>query len=51
MVTKQVPQGGLLIDSMRDFKRSISACNAGIPLSIEEDEGRSSLFSRVAVIR
>ena len=38
MVTKQVPQGGLLIDSMRDFKRSISACNAGIPLSIEEDK-------------
>jgi len=38
MVREQVPKVGLLIDSMKDFRRSISACSARFPSSNEEDE-------------
>jgi len=49
MVREQVLEGGLMIDSMRNFRRSISAFSAGIPCSIEDDEGLLPGFSESRV--
>jgi len=49
MVREQVLEGGLMIDSMRDFKRSISTCSSSIPSLIEEDEGVLLGFSKSKV--
>jgi len=46
MLRKQVPKGGFLIESMRDFRHSISARSASIPSSIEENEEVLLEFSK-----
>jgi len=50
MVTEQVLEGGLLINSMRNFRCSISARNASIFSLIEEDERVLSKFPKSKVV-
>jgi len=38
MIREQVPKDGLLVESLRGFRRSILAHKAYIPTSIDEDE-------------
>jgi len=38
MTRKQLSEGGLLINSMRDFRNSLLAWNIGITFSVEDDK-------------
>jgi len=52
MVREQVPERWLTNRlHERDFRRSISARNVGIPSSNEEDGGRSTFLSGVVMLR